>query len=120
MNEGVYTDASVTALNSVLAIAEQVVNDESATQEEVNKQITAVKAATTALLPKEQKAEVNVTEAKTADVPVTMTDTDGNVYTWTNVMEDKASMTVEPDNNGTGTLTITFADAGSTTAGCIT
>ena len=120
LNEGVYTDASVTALNSVLAIAEQVVNDESATQEEVNKQITAVKAATTALLPKEQKAEVNVTEVKTADVPVTMTDTDGNVYTWTNVMEDNASMEVKPGNDGTGTLTITFADAGSTTAGCIT
>lgn len=120
LDEGVYTDASVTALNSVLAIAEQVVNDESATQEEVNKQITAVKAATTALLPKEQKAEVNVTEEKTADVPVAMTDDDGNVYNWTNVMEDIASMTVKPDNNGTGTLTITFADAGSTTAGCIT
>ncbi len=55
MNEGVYTDASVTALNSVLAIAEQVVNDESATQEEVNKQITAVKGCNNSFAAKRTK-----------------------------------------------------------------
>lgn len=102
LQEQTYTEASVAALEAVLAVAQQVAADEAATQEEVDKQITAVKAATTALLPAEQKAEVKVAEDTTADVPVVMTDTSGEtVYTWENAMAEKAEMLVAADNDGT-------------------